>query len=930
MTSMPSWRLEVTCDDDQMSSEDQIAVLCDEKRPAPRCNVSNLSFTEVEEWLDRHHEIAADYFLQKVDITFINRWLMTHGFLSIREYISSRRNSDTLVISDEQSPVEKTSGYFSDGPELMTSRRSKSKKFLRQNFARSKKKNVFRNSEPISQSADSPTHARRNSLRDFRRFLSLPSRSIHILNLLIESKVRIPRLPSKGVESKRELRFLNERQFFLESVQEIAHDLDVKSLTQKIITNLAVLLDSDCASLYVIEGPKNRKMLVSKVFDVHCGTGIFLPGSGKDDEIKVPWGTGIIGHVANTGETVNLTNTNEDPRYNDEVDKIRGYTTDTLLCMPIRNADDEIIGVAQALNKNLQNGEQQFTEEDEKLAKAYLEFCGIALTNARLFELSQKEYERNRSLLEVVHDLFEEQTSPEKVILKIMQRAQRLVKCERAAVLLLHEGADGEDVKFSRTFELSSSPFIPFSSEMSSVSSTKPEISSALLRFAKRVAATGEVLNLTDPRKIPEGSGRHIRSLLCMPIRDRDYRIIGVATIINRTDGLVFDENDEQLFKAFTLFCGLGINNTLMYSELEKAMARQKVAIEVISYHATASPKDMKKLLSRHLSEAKVLQLTSLKFDDFSLTSDEMIIASIQMFRDLGLLSRFKIDETVLCLFLATVRKNYRNISYHNWRHAFSVAQVMFAILMNCGLKSILADLEILGMMVGCLCHDLDHRGTNNAFQQKSGSALALLYGNKATMEQHHFNHAVMILSSEGHNIFATLIPDEYSRVMNILKNSILATDLSTYFQLRSRFFTLVDNVEYRWEEEEHREVLKSMLMTACDLGACTKPWPIQQKVAKLVTDEFFDQGDKEKLQLKIQPQALMDREKKHELPQMQVTWIDTICLPLYKALSKVNAGFVEMVEGAVDNRDKWKSLASQRTSLTNGNTNIYNKDTAV
>jgi len=57
-----------------------------------------------------------------------------------------------------------------------------------------------------------------------------------------------------------------------------------------------------------------------------------------------------------------------------------------------------------------------------------------------------------QNLLEVVHDLFEEQTSLEKVTLKIMQRAQRLLKCERAAVLLLDENVDG--VKFSKLFEL--------------------------------------------------------------------------------------------------------------------------------------------------------------------------------------------------------------------------------------------------------------------------------------------------------------------------------------------------------------------------------------------------------------------------------------------------------------------------------------------
>ena len=34
-----------------------------------------------------------------------------------------------------------------------------------------------------------------------------------------------------------------------------------------------------------------------------------------------------------------------------------------------------------------------------------------------------------------------------------------------------------------------------------------------------------------------------------------------------------------------------------------------------------------------------------------------------------------------LIRFLLTVQRNYRDVPYHNWRHAFNVAQVMFAIL---------------------------------------------------------------------------------------------------------------------------------------------------------------------------------------------------------------------------------------------------------
>ena len=60
-----------------------------------------------------------------------------------------------------------------------------------------------------------------------------------------------------------------------------------------------------------------------------------------------------------------------------------------------------------------------------------------------------------------------------------------------------------------------------------------------------------------------------------------------------------------------------------------------------------------------------------------------------------------------------------------------------------------------------------------------------------------------------------------------------------------------------------YRSLIRGMLMTACDLGAITKPWPIQKRVALLVADEFFYQGDLEKCQLQVTPMDMMNREKK-------------------------------------------------------------------
>ena len=75
----------------------------------------------------------------------------------------------------------------------------------------------------------------------------------------------------------------------------------------------------------------------------------------------------------------------------------------------------------------------------------------------------------------------------------------------------------------------------------------------------------------------------------------------------------------------------------------------------------------------------------------------------------------------------------------------------------------------------------------------------------------------------------------------------------------------------FLFQAGDRKKLLSSMLMTAADVAAIAKPWELQHETAKQVADEFFDQGDMERMQLGINPMWMMDRERKDELPQMQV-----------------------------------------------------------
>ncbi|KAM9782509.1 dual 3',5'-cyclic-AMP and -GMP phosphodiesterase 11A [Neosynchiropus ocellatus] len=861
--------------------------------------MTTFDFSDVEAFLDGHPDLFEEYLVRKAKCDQIGRWLKVH-------------QPSKVSGADERRGALRDPLWPSNPDGL---RRRSSHMELRRNFARSKATTAHRTyDEHVSliEHEDQSSMRRRALLR---KASSLPPTTAHILSALLESRVNVPQYASSAIDYKYRLKETNEREFFLELVKDISNELDLTNLSYKILINVCILVDADRCSLFLVEGPAHKRTLVSKFFDVHSGTTV-RPSSNtlNSNEVQVPWGKGIIGYVAEHGETVNIPNAYEDHRFSDEIDKLTGYKTQSILCMAICNSDGEVIGVVQAINKNPMG--TPFTEDDEKVLQMYLPFCGISISNAKLFSESRKEYERSRALLEVVNDLFEEQTDLEKIVRKIMQRALTLLQCERCSVLLL-EDIDSPVVKFSKTFELMS-PLCNMDRDISSME--KLSCSDWLINnsIAELVASTGLPVNISDVCQDPrfdaeadQASGFHIRSVLCVPIWNRTHQIIGVAQILNRLDRKTFNDADQRLFEAFVIFCGLGINNTMMYNQVKKTWAKQSVALDMLSYHATCSKVEVDRLKAAKIPLSSELGIDEFHFNDFSLDNDAMITASLRMFLELGVVQKFKIDYEVLCRWLLTVRKNYRTVAYHNWRHAFNVSQCMFVMITTASFQDVLSDAEILALMVGCLCHDLDHRGTNNAFQAKTGSALALLYGTSATLEHHHFNHAVMILQSEGHNIFANLCSKEYSNMMQLLKQAILSTDLTLHFERRSKFFECALSGEFSWTDEGHREILRSMLMTACDLGAVTRPWKISKQVAELVTSEFFEQGDRERSELKMTPAAIFDRNRKDELPVLQLEWIDGICKPLYQSLFKLNRKLQPMVDGIDANRRKWQELCS-------------------
>jgi len=724
-------------------------------------------------------------------------------------------------------------------------------------------------------------------------------------------------------KSRTDLQSLDETELILELVKDICNELDVRSLCHKILQNVGILTDADRCSLFLVGGDPGHQYLESNLFDVSSNSTV--EEVSAKHKIKINWGVGIVGNVAQTGVSCNVSDCYQDSRFNSEIDYMTGYKTKTMMCSPIKDQHGSVIGVAQVINKN---NDSNFSDHDCHVFERYLQFCGLGLRNAQIYERSLLEVKRNQVLLDLAGVIFQEQSTLDIMIQRILTHVLSFIQCERAMVLLVH---DGSQSTFSRVFEADQTDLnLSEDTDPASIllkpapASTKNGGSSGSQgRFPVNVgitgyvATTGETVNIADAYSDPRfdvsvdggGSFQH-KSVLAMPIKysSSPGRVLGVFQLVNKLHDLPFTSNDENFLEAFAIFCGMGISNVRMYETACVAMAKQQVTLEVLSYHAIAPLDEAIKLSRQKVPSAATLQLHSFQFDDFSLKDTDMLKASMRMFTDLDLINRFNIDYFTLCRWLCSVRRNYRSVTYHNWRHAFNVCQLMFSILTNTTWWKQLGEIECLALVIACLCHDLDHRGTNNSFQVKSSNSLFQVYST-STMEHHHFDQCIMLLNTNGTQLLANVSKDEFKSVILLIEESILATDLAIYFKNRASTFSLLASGSVSWTNTDHKKLIRGLLMTACDLGAITKPWETQQKIATLVSDEFFYQGDLEKEELHMDPIPMMDRECKDKLPELQVGFIDQVCLPVYKNLIVMSDHLQPMLTGCQKNRENWSSL---------------------
>ncbi len=269
-------------------------------------------------------------------------------------------------------------------------------------------------------------------------------------------------------------------------------------------------------------------------------------------EIRIHNNVGIAGHVFQSGKGEIVPDVRSDPRFNKETDQITGFVTQSILAAPVVTAGGDVIGVVQALNKR----SGSFTHEDLDMLAAIATQACVALQSSQYVEKLVKTRKQEMEFLDLVADITSS-LDLSVLLRRVMGEAARMLKAERSTLFLNNE----------KTNEL--------------ISEVGQGVEKVQIRLPNHLGIAGAVFTSNETINIPHAyadlrfnpafdkkTGFFTRSILCVPVVNKNGKVIGVTQALNKRGG-PFTEEDESRLRAFTAQVSIALENAKLFDDVQ-------------------------------------------------------------------------------------------------------------------------------------------------------------------------------------------------------------------------------------------------------------------------------------------------------------------------------------------------------------------------
>jgi sigma-B regulation protein RsbU (phosphoserine phosphatase) len=185
-------------------------------------------------------------------------------------------------------------------------------------------------------------------------------------------------------------------------IARINSTISLDELLGSIMESTKSIMQAEASSLMLLD--KETQELV-----VALPTG---PAKAEISGKRIPPGKGFAGWVAEHKKPILVNDPQNDPRFLGEISSNSGFTTKSLVCVPLRNAEGEVIGVLQAVNRLIRTA---FDDSDLDLMVSLANQAAIAIEREKLVqkEIVAQRYSEQLETARAIQYQFIPKSAPE-------------------------------------------------------------------------------------------------------------------------------------------------------------------------------------------------------------------------------------------------------------------------------------------------------------------------------------------------------------------------------------------------------------------------------------------------------------------------------------------------------------------------------------
>eukprot|EP00915_Cephaloidophora_sp_WS-2016_P005962 GHVH01007852.1.p1 GENE.GHVH01007852.1~~GHVH01007852.1.p1 ORF type:complete len:1370 (+),score=184.07 GHVH01007852.1:181-4290(+) len=306
-----------------------------------------------------------------------------------------------------------------------------------------------------------------------------------------------------------------------------------------------------------------------------------------------------------------------------------------------------------------------------------------------------------------------------------------------------------------------------------------------------------------------------------------------------------------------------------------------------------------------------------------------------------------------LAYILHCVEDKYRDLPYHNKIHGAAVLHA-FAILANTcfdfeglldtygkqytfnedGMAVTDSHTVVLATFLAAAAHDCGHLGYTDSFLRYANHDLTYTFLDVSSQENLHIYLFLSTLRSAKLNNESPIFKGQMSSktaegvlLRRLVVEQILATDMKRHGFFVQRFNETAqqkkDNPHFMDSLGDSREMFESYFLTLvtaamkmADLSHAGYPWKQHYEFSLRITEEFFQQGDRERALRKVPVEKICDRFNPESLAQGQLGFFNFVITNFAKSLNKLDdSGFMygTVYRFVKLNIKEWEAIAAKQ-----------------